>query len=123
MSELTFEQMLEESFKTIHSGEVVEGTVIGVKTDEIILNIGYKSDGILSRNEYTNESNVDLTTVAKVGERWKLRLSRLMTEKALYFFLTRDLLQKKVTRRLKKHLIIRKYLRPKLHRYSMVVFA
>ena len=28
MSELTFEQMLEESLKTIHAGEVVEGTVI-----------------------------------------------------------------------------------------------
>ena len=28
MSELSFEQMLEESFKTIHNGEVVEGTVI-----------------------------------------------------------------------------------------------
>ena len=32
MSELTFEQMLEDSIKTIHSGEVVEGTVIDVKT-------------------------------------------------------------------------------------------
>ena len=28
MSELTFEQMLEDSLKTIHTGEVVEGTVI-----------------------------------------------------------------------------------------------
>ena len=37
MSELSFEQMLEESFKTIHNGEVVEGTVIDVKPDEIIL--------------------------------------------------------------------------------------
>ena len=35
MSEMSFEQMLEESFKTIHSGEVVEGTVIDVKEDEI----------------------------------------------------------------------------------------
>ena len=52
MSELTFEQMLEESFKTIHTGEVVEGTVIDVKPEEIILNIGYKSDGVLTRNEY-----------------------------------------------------------------------
>ena len=43
MSELTFEQMLEESFKTIRNGEVVDGTVIDVKPDEIILNIGYKS--------------------------------------------------------------------------------
>ena len=77
MSELTFEQMLEESFKTIHSGEVVEGTVIDVKPEEIILNIGYKSDGILSRNEYTNESNVDLTTVAKVGDKMEVKVLKV----------------------------------------------
>ncbi len=68
MSEMSFEQMLEESFKTIRNGEVVEGTVIDVKPDEIVLNIGYKSDGIITRNEYTNESNVDLTTVVSVGD-------------------------------------------------------
>ena len=68
MSELTFEQMLEESFKTIRNGEVVDGTVIDVKPDEIILNIGYKADGIITRNEYTNEANVDLTTVVSVGD-------------------------------------------------------
>ena len=70
MSELTFEQMLEESLKTIHTGEVVEGTVIDVKPEEAILNIGYKSDGVLTRNEYTNEPNVDLTKVIKVPGRW-----------------------------------------------------
>ena len=68
MSELTFEQMLEESLKTIHNGEVVEGTVIDVKPDEIILNIGYKADGIISRSEYTNEPNADLTTMLSVGD-------------------------------------------------------
>ena len=68
MSEMSFEQMLEESLKTIRNGEVVEGIVIDVKPDEIILNIGYKSDGIITRNEYTNEPNVDLTTVVKVGD-------------------------------------------------------
>lgn len=77
MSELTFEQMLEESFKTIHAGEVVEGTVIDVKPDEIILNIGYKSDGILTRNEYTNEPNVDLTTVAKVGDKMEVKVFKV----------------------------------------------
>ena len=39
MSELTFEQMLEDSCKTIRNGEVVDGTVIDVKSDEIVLNI------------------------------------------------------------------------------------
>ena len=67
MSELTFEQMLEESLKTIHTGEVVEGTVIDVKPEEIVLNIGYKSDGILTKNEYTNDSSCDLTAVVKGG--------------------------------------------------------
>ena len=77
MSELTFEQMLEESLKTIHTGEVVEGTVIDVKPEEIILNIGYKSDGILTRNEYTNEPNVDLTTVVKPGDTMEVKVLKV----------------------------------------------
>ena len=77
MSELTFEQMLEDSLKTIHTGEVVEGTVIDVKPEEIILNIGYKSDGVLTRNEYTNEPNVDLTTVAKPGDTMEVKVLKV----------------------------------------------
>ena len=56
MSELSFDQMLEESFKTIRNGEVVEGTVIDVKPDEIILNIGYKSDGVIYRSDYSADN-------------------------------------------------------------------
>ena len=77
MSELTFEQMLEESCKTIHSGEVVEGTVIDVKSDEIIINIGYKADGILTRSEYTNEPGVDLTTVVKPGDSMEVKVLKV----------------------------------------------
>ncbi len=77
MSELTFEQMLDESFKTIHTGEVVEGTVIDVKPEEIILNIGYKSDGVLTRHEYTNEPNVDLTTIAKPGDTMEVKVLKV----------------------------------------------
>ena len=77
MSELTFEQMLEESCKTIHNGEVVEGTVIAVKPDEIILNIGYKADGIVTRNEYSNTPNVDLTTVVNVGDKMETKVIKV----------------------------------------------
>ncbi len=68
MSEMSFEQLLEESFKTIQNGEVVEGTVIRVKEDEIVLNIGYKADGIITRSEYTNTPNADLTTLVNEGD-------------------------------------------------------
>ena len=77
MSEVSFEQMLEESIKTIRNGEVVEGTVIDVKPDEIVLNIGYKSDGIITRNEYTNEPNVDLTTVVSAGDTMEAKVIKV----------------------------------------------
>jgi len=77
MSELSFEQMLEESLKTIRNGEVVEGTVIDVKEDEIILNIGYKADGILTKNEYSNDSSIDLTTVVKPGDTMEVKVLKV----------------------------------------------
>ena len=43
MSELSFEQMLEESLKTIHTGEVIEGTVI----DEMCIRDRSKLEKIL----------------------------------------------------------------------------
>ncbi|MBE5867514.1 MAG: 30S ribosomal protein S1 [Lachnospiraceae bacterium] len=77
MSELTFEQMLEDSLKTIHAGEVVEGTVIDVKPEEIVLNIGYKSDGILTKNEYTNDPGVDLKDTVKVGDTMEVKILKV----------------------------------------------
>lgn len=77
MSELTFEQMLDASLKTIHAGEIVEGTVIDVKPEEAVLNIGCKSDGILTRNEYSNDSNLDLTTVVKPGDTMEVKVLKV----------------------------------------------
>ncbi|MBQ7864431.1 MAG: bifunctional 4-hydroxy-3-methylbut-2-enyl diphosphate reductase/30S ribosomal protein S1 [Lachnospiraceae bacterium] len=77
MSDLSFEQLLEESFKTIHNGEVVEGTVIRVKEDEIVLNIGYKADGIITRSEYTNTPNVDLTEIVKEGDKMQAKVLKV----------------------------------------------
>ncbi|MCI7796861.1 MAG: 30S ribosomal protein S1 [Lachnospiraceae bacterium] len=77
MSELSFEQMLEESLKTIRTGEVVTGKVIDVKEDEIVLNIGYKSDGIITRNEYTNESNTDLRNLVHVGDELEAKVVKV----------------------------------------------
>jgi len=73
---MSFEQLLEESLVQIHNGEVVEGTVISVKEDEIVLNIGYKADGILTRSEYSN-TPVDLTTVAKVGDTMQAKVLKV----------------------------------------------
>ena len=79
MSEMNneFEQLLEESLVTIHNGEIVEGTVIDVKEDEIVLNIGYKADGIITRNEYSNQSGIDLRDVVKVDDVMKAKVLKV----------------------------------------------
>ncbi|MBO7334192.1 MAG: 30S ribosomal protein S1 [Lachnospiraceae bacterium] len=77
MSEMTFEQMLDASFKTIHTGEVVEGTVIDVKPNEAVLNIGYKSDGILTKSEYSNDPGVDLTEALKIGDTLEVKIIKV----------------------------------------------
>jgi ribosomal protein S1 len=77
MSEVSFEQMLDESIKTIHNGEIVEGTVIDVKEDQLILNIGYKSDGILTRQEYSNDSGINLCEVAKPGDTMEVKVLKV----------------------------------------------
>lgn len=71
-----FEQLLNEFEVTIHNGEIVEGTVISVKEDEIVLNIGYKADGIITRNEYSNQP-IDLTEVVKEGDVMKARVLKV----------------------------------------------
>ena len=77
MSEDNFEQMLNETFKTIHTGEVVEGEVIDVKPDQIILNIHSKSDGIITKSEYSNDSSIDLTEVVSVGDTMEAKVMKV----------------------------------------------
>ena len=102
MSEMSFEQMLEESLKTIRNGEVVEGTVIDVKPDEIILNIGYKSDGIITRNEYTNDNNVDLTTVVSVGDTMEAKVLKVNDGEGQVLLTYKRLAAEKGSKRLKE---------------------
>ena len=72
-----FEQLLNENFKSIHNGEVVEGTVLDVKEDELVVNIGYKADGIVPRSEYSRDQSLDLTTVVKPGDTIKVKVLKV----------------------------------------------
>jgi len=79
MSEVSFEQLLNEegSLNQIRTGAVVKGTVIGVKENEISLNIGYKADGIITKNEYTNDSSADLTELVHVGDELEVKVLKV----------------------------------------------
>ena len=74
--EQSFEELLNQSFKTIRNGEVVEGTVIDVKPEQAYLNIGYKADGVLTREEYSNDAK-DLTEVLKTGDKLEVKVLKV----------------------------------------------
>ena len=102
MSEMSFEQMLDESFKTIRNGEVVEGTVIDVKDDQIILNIGYKADGIITKNEYSNDQSLDLTTVVNVGDTMTVKVLKVNDGEGQVLLTYKRLVAEKGNERLKE---------------------
>ena len=126
MSELSFEQMFEESsFKRLRTGEAVTGQVIGVKEDEIILSIaGSKSEGIITRSEFTNEPGVDLRTKVQVGDELEAKVlkvndgegmaalsyKRLAADKGLKrlkeAFENKEVLKEKVTQVMEKGLVV-----------------
>ena len=95
MSEMSFEDMLNESFKTIRTGEIVTGKVIDVKPECILLNIGYKSDGIINRNDYSADSSLDLTTVVKVGDELEAKVRKVNDGEGLVVLSHRDILTEK----------------------------
>lgn len=55
---------IERSMKRIKEGDIVKGKVISVTNDEVLVNIGYMSDGIIPRNEVSNEE-INLKEVIK----------------------------------------------------------
>lgn len=67
-SNQSFEQMLNDSFVTLHTGDIVKGTVIQVANDEVSVNLGYKSDGVIEKNEFSNNPNIKPSDVVKVGD-------------------------------------------------------
>lgn len=71
MQENSFEKMLEESFKTIRRGDIVEGTIIDVNDNEVYINVGYKSDGIIPKSEFSNSPDFDLKSAVKPGDTMK----------------------------------------------------
>ena len=63
-----FAQMLEESFKSLHTGETVTGTVMAISTNEIQLDLGTKVTGTIVRDQITDDPSVKLAEMFKIGD-------------------------------------------------------
>lgn len=60
-------EQIENSMKPIHNGDIIKGEVISVSDSEVLVNIGYISDGIIKKEEISKEE-VDLKEIFKPGD-------------------------------------------------------
>ncbi len=61
-------QALEASFQDFNDGDIVEGDVVKIDRDEVLLDIGYKSEGVIPSKELSIRHDVDPNEVVKVGD-------------------------------------------------------
>ena len=67
-SEEDFLAAIDETIKYFNDGDIVEGTVVKVDRDEVLLDIGYKTEGVIPSRELSIKHDVDPHDVVKTGE-------------------------------------------------------
>ncbi|MDD4848236.1 MAG: S1 RNA-binding domain-containing protein, partial [Bacteroidales bacterium] len=60
------ENQYEKTMKSINDHEVLSGTVVGITSREVIVNIGFKSDGMIPRSEVRYNKELKIGDVLKV---------------------------------------------------------
>ena len=66
--ELSFAEAVEQSIKSLHTGDVVTGIVSKILPGEIRLDLGTKQDGYIPADEFTSDPNANLNDLVKVGD-------------------------------------------------------
>ena len=66
--EQSFAEMLEESFKTLNTGDKVIGTVVAITPTEVQVELGIKYPGYIAIDELSDDPSVKVEDIAKVGE-------------------------------------------------------
>lgn len=82
-----FENMLDEQTKPLHSGDVVEGTIEEINDDSAILNIGSNMDGVLTKDQLSDNETMDQF---KVGDKVKLIVKKVDTKNTQYLLSKKD---------------------------------
>lgn len=63
-----FAAAVEQTVFEFKEGDIVAGTVVRIDPDEVLVDIGYKSEGVIPLHELSVRNNADPADVVKVGE-------------------------------------------------------
>jgi small subunit ribosomal protein S1 len=67
-SEEDFLAAIDETIKYFNDGDIVSGTIVKVDRDEVLLDIGYKTEGVIPSRELSIKHDVDPAEVVSVGD-------------------------------------------------------
>ncbi len=77
MSEKNFAELLEESMKTLNTGDIVTGVVTSISQNEITLDLGTKTTGVIVHDKLTNDPSAKLDEMFKIGDEVKAKVIRV----------------------------------------------
>ena len=63
-----FLEAVDKTIKYFNDGDIVSGTVVKVDRDEVLLDIGYKTEGVIPSKELSIKHDVDPSEVVQVGD-------------------------------------------------------
>lgn len=101
MSEISFEELLNQSMKEIKPGEIITGKVLSVHKDYAALNIGYKADGIIKNTDYSKDADLDLTTILHIGDELTVKVKKLNDGEGQVVLSRKELVQNQINEKLK----------------------
>jgi len=115
------EQVYDSTFKAVADSELLQGIIVGVTKTDVIINIGFKSDGLVSMNEFRDLQDikigdeVEVMVVEKEDRHGHLNLSRKMAratrawQKIVEFYKTGEVVTGTITSKTKGGLIVDVY--------------
>ena len=66
--DVSFEEAIAGTLVSVDDGQIVEGTVVKVDMDEVLLDIGYKSEGVIPSRELSIRNDVDPGEIVSLGD-------------------------------------------------------
>ena len=78
--EQSFEALFEESLQALNVGDVVKGTIVQVNPDSVIVDVGFKSEGVIPLSEFFDEKGA---LIVQVGDVYDVLVERTESETGL----------------------------------------
>lgn len=116
--QMEFEELISKSFRNIREGEIIKGKIVAIDGDNVVLEVGFKSDGLIPKSEFTATeelkigNTVEIVIESKEDEEGNLVLSKKradflkMWEKVKDAYTNETVIQGKILKRIKGGMVV-----------------